>query len=268
MKCEDAERLMIDYLDENLDDENRMAMEAHLSSCEKCLDDVMELKDLFSGMRSRGNAEPGESLRINFYHMLHGEIRKNKLTGDDEGKTLGKGLLGRRWYGIAAGVAILITGTFMGIMIESGINRASAGREVSQLRTEISSLREATMMTMLKQQSSSDRIQALGYVNELENPDQDVIGVLVKTLNTDRNLNVRMAAAYTLAKYSDQRPVCDSLVKSLAIQTEPIIQITLINILAERKVKSAFIPIQRIIENKGTLKEVRTAAQNSLHQLI
>jgi hypothetical protein len=36
----------------------------------------------------------------------------------------------------------------------------------------------------------------------------------------------------------------------------------------ERKEKSALIPIQKIIANKSTLKEVRAVAENSLRVLI
>ena len=121
---------------------------------------------------------------------------------------------------------------------------------------------------MLKEESSSDRIQAVRYVEDLDKPDQNVIEVLVKTLNNDKNINVRMAAAYALSKFADQRTVCDSLVKSLSFQNDPLLQVTLINILAEKREKSAFKPIQEIIANKSTLKEVRTVAENSLRVLI
>jgi hypothetical protein len=77
-----------------------------------------------------------------------------------------------------------------------------------------------------------------------------------------------MAAAYALSKFANKRAVCDSLVNSLSLQSDPILQVTLINILAERKEKSAFVPIQRIIANKSTLKEVRAVAENSLRVLI
>ena len=106
------------------------------------------------------------------------------------------------------------------------------------------------------------------YAGDLDNADDKVIDVLIKTLNTDKNVNVRMAAAYALSKFADQRAVCDSLVKSLSNQNDPILQVTLINILAERKVKSALRPIQEIIANKSTLKEVRAVAENSLRVLI
>jgi hypothetical protein len=77
-----------------------------------------------------------------------------------------------------------------------------------------------------------------------------------------------MAAAYALSKYTDQRSVSDSLVKSLSQQSDPILQVTLINILADRREKSALRPIQEIIANKSTLKEVRAVAENSLRVLI
>lgn len=77
-----------------------------------------------------------------------------------------------------------------------------------------------------------------------------------------------MAAAYALSKFADQRAVSDSLVKSLSLQTDPILQVILINILADKKEKSALRPIQEIIVNRSTLKEVRAVAENSLRVLI
>jgi hypothetical protein len=44
--------------------------------------------------------------------------------------------------------------------------------------------------------------------------------------------------------------------------------VTLINILAERKEKSALGPIQEIISDRNTLKEVKNVAENSLRVLI
>jgi HEAT repeat protein len=143
-----------------------------------------------------------------------------------------------------------------------------ASNEIKQLQTEVSDLKKNVMFTMLKERSSSDRIQAVSYAGELDGPDDNVIDVLVETLNNDKNVSVRMAAAYALSKFAYQREITDSLVKSLSQQTDPILQVTLINILAERKEKSALETIQKIIANKSTLKEVRTVAENSLRVLI
>jgi hypothetical protein len=267
MNCEEVEKLMIDYLDLNLKDDKRFEIEKHLETCERCLD---ELKDTQQVMKLISNDEmekPDDSLRINFYHMLHSEIKKSEV------KISKKDLSFTKWYNItsyriAAAIALLICGTFMGLFIRPGFNNSSASNELKQLHSEVTDLKKAAIFTMLNQESSSDRIQAVGYATDLGNADENVIDVLVKTLNTDKNVNVRMAAAYALSKFTYQHTVTDSLVKSLSQQTEPILQVALINILAERKEKSALRPIQEIIANKSTLKEVREVAENSLHVLI
>ena len=268
MKCEEVETKMIDYLDGNLEDREREEIEKHLETCERCLDELRESQGVLNLISNDEMIKPDDSMRINFYHMLHSQIKKNE---DGDNLTLRKTFA--PWYylnryRIAAGIALLICGTFIGLLVRTGFNNSYASKEISQLHSEITELKKATMLTMLKNESSSDRIQAVSYATELDKPDENVIEVLVKTLNHDKNVNVRMAAAYALSKYADQRAVCDYLVKSLSFQTDPILQVTLINILVERKEKSALKPIQQIITDKNTLKEVRAVAENSLRVLI
>jgi hypothetical protein len=254
MKCEEAEAKMIEYIDNNLDDGLRREVENHLDKCERCTDMLIESRRVLQLISSEEISKPDNSLRTNFYNMLQSDIGKSEERG-----------FKISWMGIAAGFALLITGTFIGLFIRSGAVRST---EIEQLRAEVSELKKNTMFTMLRESSSSDRIQAVGYAEAFEIPDQNVIDILVKTLNNDKNINVRMAAAYALSMFADQRAVTDSLVKSLALQQDPILQITLINILAERNEKSALRPIQEIIANKNTIHEVRIVAQNSLRTLI
>jgi hypothetical protein len=266
MKCEEVEKLIVDFLDRKLGSEITEEIEQHLASCEKCLDEVKETKELFSVIAGAPAVKPAETLRINFYHMLHGQINKN---GVIDSNPVGKKKVNRRivLYVIAAGLLILVAGTFLGLLLHTGMT-GSRDREISQMKTEISDLRKTTMMSMIQQESSSGRIMAVSYAQEIDSPDQNVIDVLVKTLNGDRNVNVRLAAAYALGKFAGQQSVCDSLVASLSQQTDPVIQVTLINILAERKARSALIPIQKIISNRSTMNEVKTVAKNSLHYFI
>ncbi len=268
MKCEEVESRMIDYLDKNLEESISHEIEKHLESCERCIDDLKDIQQVFNLISKGEMVKPDDSLRINFYHMLHNEIKKN-----DSGKSLLMKKAQAPWYSlsqyrVAAGIALLIGGTFIGMLINGKLNNSNTSNEVKQLRSEVYDLKKTAMFTMLEDESSSDRIQAVSYADQLDKPDPNVVAVLVKTLNSDKNVNVRMAAAYALSKFADQQAVCDSLVKSLSLQADPILQVTLINILAERKVKSALLPIQKIIANRSTLKEVRAVAENSLRVLI
>jgi hypothetical protein len=264
MKCEEVEKLMVDYLDLNLNEDKRVEIEKHLETCERCLDELKDTQEVLKLISKDELQLPDDSLRINFYHMLHSEIKKT------EPSAMKTRIISIPWYNkasyrIAAGVALFICGTFIGLLIRNGSGKSA---ELSQLQAEVLDLKRSTMFSMLKQESSSDRIQAVNYAEGLNNADENVINVLVETLNNDKNSNVRMAAAYALEKFANQREVTDALVKSLALQTEPILQVTLINILAERKEKSALGTIQKIIANKNTLKEVRTVAENSLRIFI
>jgi len=54
----------------------------------------------------------------------------------------------------------------------------------------------------------------------------------------------------------------------LAAQTEPILQVVLMNILVENKEKDAIKPMQRIIEDDKTLKEVKNVAQKGIQILM
>lgn len=268
MKCEEVEKLMIDYLDLNLEDNRRQEIEKHLETCERCIDELKDTQEVLKLISKDEMENPDDSLKINFYHMLHSEIRKN-----EDRKVTSYSLPVTPWYSsgkyrVAAAVALLIFGSFIGMFINTMSSGSNATKEISQLRTEVSDLRKTAMFTMLKEESSSDRLQAVSYAGDIDNADDNVINVLVETLNNDKNVNVRMAAAYALSKFAARREVTDSLVKSLSVQTEPILQVTLINILAERKEKSAFGPIQKIIANKNTIKEVRNVAENSLRVLI
>jgi len=268
MKCDEVELKMIDYLDNNLDSGVRREIEKHLETCESCLDELKESQQILNSISKDEMVKPDDSLRINFYHMLHSEINKSEKKSKVQEHKPATPWYNNSSYRVAAGIALLICGTFIGLLLYSGFNASLASDELKQLHSEVSDLKKTAMFTMLKEESSSERIQAVRYVEDIDQPDQNVIEVLVRTLNTDRNVNVRMAAAYALSKFADQRMVCDSLVKSLSLQSDPILQVTLINILAERKEKSALKPIQEIIANRSTLKEVRAVAQNSLRVLI
>jgi len=267
MKCEELEEKIIDYLDGKLDKESNIEIEKHLETCERCLDEFRDLQEVIKIISNRKEIEPDDSLRINFYHMLHNEIRKSKSSG-----TAGVQREILPWYNhiffrIAAGFALLITGTLIGLLIHSGFTDSHQA-QLEELRSEVTTLKKAAMFTMLKEESSSYRIKALDYAEDLTTPDENVIAILVKTLNTDKNVNVRMAAAYALSKYADQQPVCDSLVRSLSLQSDPILQVTLINILVERREKSAVKPIQKIIADENTLDDVKSVAENSIKYLL
>ncbi|HEX2976074.1 MAG TPA: zf-HC2 domain-containing protein [Bacteroidales bacterium] len=267
MKCEEVESLMNEYLDNKLDTEQVTEIENHLEKCERCLDIMRDTQEIFRKFASREMESPDESLKINFYHMLHNEIRRSEMRNYKPLQTADE-LFRKRVFRYAAGIALLITFTLSVSIIYMTRSGARQNAELSKLRTEINELRKTSMLTMMKDASSTSRIQAVGFATEMTNPDEDIINVLIRTLNSDKNVNVRMASAYALTNFTDKPEVRESLVNSLSYQDDPIIQVTLINILAGLREKRAYQPVQKIINDQNTLKEVRTVAENSLRYLL
>ncbi len=270
MKCDEVQSLMIEYLDDNLDEITRQEMENHLSGCESCRKELAEVKTVFDVISRYSMEPPDPTLRENFYTMLHAEQEKLKVTNTIKEIPLHR-LLNMKWPSsllrIAAAVALLIAGTWIGIFIKSGMDNKRA-EQLSELKNEMKDMKEMLMFTMLNGESASQRIKAVNYSSEIPYPNQKVISALVSTLNSDKNVNVRLAAAYSLEKFWDNAAVRDSLVASLEKQNEPIIQIVLMNILTEKKETKAIQPMQQIIANKSTMKEVKDIAEKNIRVLM
>ncbi|HLF33350.1 MAG TPA: zf-HC2 domain-containing protein [Cyclobacteriaceae bacterium] len=270
MKCEEVQSVLIDYIDGGLEAETRKEIDDHLKSCEVCSGELARERMIIDKMAGSETIIPGERLRANFHAMLKSEI-ENLARANSIKETPIHRILGIKWSSpfmrIAAGLAILIAGIAIGVFIRSGSGRQQSG-QLSELKIEMQEMKEMLMLTMLNEESASQRIKAVNYTSEISVPDQKVITALISTLNHDKNVNVRMAAAYSLSKYWDNTLVRDSLVESLGRQNDPIIQIVLINIFTDKKEIKAIRPMQDIIMNENTISEVKDIAEKSLTILM
>jgi len=260
---------MVDYLDQAMDVIYRDAIEQHLAGCETCRLEAEELRELVLAMAANELKQPRRELRENFSVMLQSEVNMlatDRLLRNTQGGTDKKGRLMRPaalpWMAAAACI-LLFGGIWIGAMV--GSRKASTvPDQLGAMQKEIREMKEAMMFSLIDDESASQRIKAVSYAEEMSNPNQRVIQALVSTLNHDKNVNVRLAALYSLGTFADSRSVRDSLVSSLPKQTEPLIQVMLITLLAERKDNRAIAPIRDIISNKNTLPAVKDAAQKSL----
>ena len=80
-------------------------------------------------------------------------------------------------------------------------------------------------------------------------------------------MNVRLAACQALARFENEPDVRDALIQSLQIQTDPNIQITLIEILVAIKEKRAVVEMKRLAQNQQLLDVVRLKAKEGISRL-
>lgn len=269
MTCEEIQSMWIDYIDHELSDISRYSFEIHLKSCEKCAVELQQLQFLADQMADEKQVVPGEDLRKKFNALLQSELNlqatQNILEKDSKAKIFSLIRTSSIWK-IAAACFILSAGILIGVFVKDGSTNTSS-EQLSEMKKDIKDMKETLMFSLLKDESASQRIKAVSYADEMPAPNQKIIHALITTLNEDKNVNVRLAALYSVNKFSDDRAVRDSLVQSLSKQTEPIIQIVLINMLMMKNETSAIQPIRDIISKTNTMQEVKEIGKKALKEL-
>jgi hypothetical protein len=120
--------------------------------------------------------------------------------------------------------------------------------------------KNALMAKLNDMESPGERITAAGEAYALKNSDKDIVDALVKTLNSDPNTNVRMAALDALGRFHREPYVKKQLVASLKTQKDPIVQIELIQLLTKMKQKGILDELEKIVNDGNTMKAVKDHA--------
>lgn len=120
--------------------------------------------------------------------------------------------------------------------------------------------------------SASDRLQLVKQ--ELEatgltpQESKKVIKLLIKTMNQDSNVNVRLAACEALYQFKDHQEVRKAFIHALGAQTDPLMQLTLIEIVVKLKEETAVPKLQQLMHQEDLLPIVKYKAQEGLGTLI
>jgi len=274
MNCKDIQVRLIDYLDQGLEADAMEAIREHLDTCAECRRESAELQELLMAMKGSTPEMPPAELRERFDILLQSELNFLVTTNiiqefplmDNPEKPRTVRFSSPAWR-VAASVLLLVSGIGIGVALRSRPEQPAAPDQIAALRQEVKEMKEEVLFNLIDDESASQRIKAVSYAEGMASPDQSIIDALVRTLNHDKSVNVRLAALYSLSRFADRHNVRDSLVASLGMQNEPIIQVVLINLLAEKRETKAIAPIRNILTNKKTIKEVRDAAQRGLKSL-
>lgn len=269
MTCAEVQALLPEFVDGLLDSTESGDVSTHMLTCPECSKEASELKILFTAMENNRPIRPSIALKDHFMATVEAEAKAVKASKRREALGGARVLYGG-WFSafgkVAAAVAILLVGVWIGYRMRPGSGAASS-REIADLKSAVKDVKETLMINMLNNESASERIKAVNYAEEMTTPNQRVINALSGVLNNDKNVNVRLAALYSLARFANNQAVTDTLVGALSRQTEPIIQIVLINILGERKETKAIQPIRNIIADPNSLKAVKDIAIKELRKL-
>ena len=158
----------------------------------------------------------------------------------------------RRWAGVAA-VLICVFGFW---------NMYENNREAVNTLADVS----MQMETLMKQQSSTDRIKAIrvNYTPDANGVDDKMINVLINVLNKDESSNVRLAAVETLANYMNHSQVREALIKRLLEEKDGGVKLSIITSLGQQQDENLKSTLENIVNDDSQEKFVIDEAHMQL----
>jgi len=273
MTCEKTRGLFADHLTGDLDEKSLAEVQAHLASCSACREELESLSAIWTKLGVLPLELPGPALRQRFYSMLEAfkeglgdEEEERASIGEKVSNWLGQIMPRRPVYQLVFSLLFLAVGLGGGFLLTER-SRTAAKTEVAALTQEAKDMRQTAVMSLLQQKSPSDRLMGVSWSTQLQQPDERIVATLLDTLNHDSNVNVRIAAAEALYLFYDHPRVKDELVHSLALQTSPLVQLTLIDLLVEIRERRAAEALRSLIQNEKLNPRVKERAELGLAQL-
>ena len=263
MEKERLEGLIIDYIDDRLNAVDRHLIEQELMQNEEARKLYQDLKEIISTIDQSATLTPSPALMENF--------RKNlkKETGVS-GKTKIV-FFNPAMYRVAAAVTLIIMGAGIGFWIsENNAEQdrlADIQREMEITRKELADTKQLMMGMLENDQSASQRIKGVNVALELTKADTEIVSALFKTMHSDPNTNVRLAALDALSRFHEDPIVRKKLIESLSMQADPMVQIRLIQLMVDMQEKGVIKDLQRIVDDASMMKAVKDEAYSGILKL-
>ncbi len=270
MTCEKTQEKFADYLTGDLDEADRADVQAHILSCAACREDLEHLTVVWAKLGVLPEEQPGSAVRSRFYAML--EDYKDKLeAGREAARSATPRALWRDWFtfrrpAFAASFSafLLLLGVGAGWLMTGG---RQGGERLASLSREVQDMRQQVALSLLSKPSATERIQGIGYSAEVENPNDTTLAALFKAVDSDPNPNVRLAAVDALYLFRNKPGVRESLVRSLSVQSYPLVQVALIDFLVEVREARAVEALKALIKANELTPEVKKRAEQGLKQI-
>jgi hypothetical protein len=250
--------LMIDHIDGKITGELAKYVDLHIEKNPDARAEYQELKEVLTLMSLEKELEvPGEGKEI-FLEMAEEEIHKSSVSSSK---------LRKLNFSFVLKIAAVISFVVAGYIGGTWINNKSR-TELQALQVELKKTKELVLMSMMKQESASERLKGILTSSEFDQVDEDIIDALIMAMNQDSNVNVRIAAAEALAKFSADEKAKSALIASLNNQNYPAVQMKLIDILVSLGDKNALVPMREFTEKEDIIKSVKDEAHMGIFKLM
>ena len=123
-------------------------------------------------------------------------------------------------------------------------------------------------LSLLDQTSAIERLEGLSMSSNVENPDEEFLSIILYLLNSDTDVNVRLAAVEAMRSFGDNQWVRNELVKSLASQSSPLVQVGLIDLMVELNEQNSLEVLREMADNQYINDTVKQRAKWGIQQIL
>ncbi len=267
MEQEKFDIWMMEYLSGELDENRQLEFENYLQEHQKRKDDFDTLSVAWNEMDRAKIPEPSEKMDTAFFDMLGSEKEMKKHEKFSWFLSLQSYFGPIRKPQFAFGMLLLSIGLGIGYLFNSNKSNVTEPGPVI-VNNETEKVREQLVLTLLAQPSANKRLQAVNEASKLNDANEHIMKALFTTLNHDPNINVRLVAIESLAKYVENPEVRMGLVKSIAMQDSPLVQIALADLMVALQEKTSIDSMKRLLQQPDIDKTVKQKLEESINHII
>jgi anti-sigma factor RsiW len=274
VNCEGVQEELMDWLAGTLPEAQHQAVEAHLTQCPGCQQELATVQAIWSTMGELPVPDPSEQMRPRFYSMLAEfqveEQRKQRWSVN--------GLLERlrEWWQPAYGVrlayslALLIVGLVAGYGLKGRSETSELAVQQPAATAPAASsedTHQTNVLALLNNPSAVQRLRAVSYAEEVAPSNERVVAALLSTLNQDPNVNVRLASLEVLSGLSQDPMVRQGLVRSLPLQESPLVQSALADVMVRLQERRSVRPLRKLLQQDNLNEQVKDKIEQSIESL-
>jgi hypothetical protein len=273
MQCKQVREQSADYVTGHIDEPAGLQLQQHLIVCGRCRAEIDELKTMWGTLGSIRIVEPSPEMRPRFQIMLeayqHGlEQSATKDWWADVNSWLSRWWPHRPLVQLVLSFGLLILGVTIGWQFHSlSPTRTQSNSEATELRRELAQMRQLIALSLMQQQSASERLKGVNWSYQLQQPGGEVLKALLDTLIHDTNVNVRLATVDALRQFGNQAGVRRGVIEAMGREESPMVQLALIDLAVDLREKGSIDTLRQLTQKDSIDGAVRMRAQRGLAEL-
>lgn len=258
---EDYILCIMNYLDDPENPDQQAAVQQLVASGAVTESELDEWIALYQQTAQWSQPAPSDRLRSNVYRM----IRQEEASSTPSLFPRAEGWWSSLWLRLAGAALLLLLGGAMGFWWRPA---PAYEDQLHALTGEVQRMREMMVLTLLEQPSATQRLKAVSISTELSQTDEKIYQALLKTLNQDPQVNVRLAALDALLNYADHPLVRQGLIEAIPQQESPLVQIMLAEIMVQLQEKRSVDELRQLLDRQSLNEDAEQEIKKSIQQLI